>query len=321
LTVKAAIPLNPIPAPMSAVAAAAEPVIDLAGLQPVETIRRRWPMLLGGLLTFAIVAALLRELLNDGLVGLDRAAPDSPWFYVAFALLYLASPLGDLLIYRYLWNIPWLGGFTALNKKRVANDVVLGYSGEAYFYAWARAQAPMVAAPFGAVKDVSILSGVVGNGTTLLLCLIALPLGYQLVPAGYLAPILASLVVAVLISGGFLLFSRRIFSLQRSQLWVIFAIHAVRLVSSTVLLAFAWHFAMPSVPVGMWLLLSAGRLLVSRLPFLPNKDLVFAGAAIMVVGQDQALTEMIAFTAALTLLLHAGVVGGLSLAGYARPRQ
>ena len=59
-------------------------------------------------------------------------------------------------VYCRRWGIP-LSGFVALLKKRIANDVVLGYSGEAYFYAWARQNAKMVAAPFGAVKDVSVL--------------------------------------------------------------------------------------------------------------------------------------------------------------------
>jgi hypothetical protein len=299
----------------------AEPVVDLAGLQPVETIRRRWPMLLGALLSAAMVFALARELLDDGLVGLDRAAPDSPWFYVTFALLYLSAPLGDLLIYRYLWRVPWLGGFAALNKKRIANDVVLGYSGEAYFYAWARSRGAMVAAPFGAVKDVSILSGMVGNGATLLLCVVALPLGYRLIPAAYVSPIVASAAVTLLVPAALLLFSRRIFSLPRHDLWVIFGLHAVRLLASTLLLALAWHFAMPSVAVGMWLILSAGRLLVSRLPLLPNKDLVFASAAILIVGQDQVLTSMIAFTTALQLLLHAGVVVGFSMLSAVEARR
>lgn len=306
--------------PPASSALPAESVVDLAGLQPVETIRRRWPVLLGGLLSGAMVVALARELLDDGLAGLDRAAPDSPWFYLTFALLYLSAPLGDLLIYRYLWRVPWLGGFAALNKKRIANDVVLGYSGEAYFYVWARSRAAMVAAPFGAVKDVSILSGIVGNGATLLLCLLALPLGYRLIPPAYVSPIVASVAVTLLVPAALLLLSRRIFSLPRRDLWVIFCVHTVRLAASTLLLAAAWHFAMPSVAVGMWLLLSAGRLLVSRLPLLPNKDLVFASAAILIVGQDQELTGMIAFTTALQLLLHAGVIGGLAVlsAGEAR---
>ena len=65
---------------------------------------------------------------------------------------------------------------------------------------------------------------------------------------------------------------------------------------------------LPGVPVGMWLFLAAGRLLVSRLPLVPNKDLLFANAAILLIGQDQALSELIAFTAALTLVVHVALI-------------
>ncbi len=62
-------------------------------------------------------------------------------------------------------------------------------------------------------------------------------------------------------------------------------------------------FANPGV-VGMWLFLAAGRLLVSRLPLVPNKDLLFANFAIILIGQGEALSELVAFTAALTLFAH-----------------
>ena len=79
------------------------------------------------------------------------------------------------------------------------------------------------------------------------------------------------------------------------------------------LMALAWALAMPSVPLGIWVFLSAGRMLFSRLPLLPNKDLLFANFAILMIGQDQALSELIAFTAAAVLLLHAVLVLGFSL--------
>jgi len=65
---------------------------------------------------------------------------------------------------------------------------------------------------------------------------------------------------------------------------------------------------LPGVSIGMWMFLAAGRLLVSRLPLVPNKDLLFANAAILLIGQDQALSELVAFTAALTLLLHVALI-------------
>lgn len=276
---------------------------DIAALEPAETIRRRWPTIVGGLISAAMVVMLGRELLGSGLEGLSRTTPDSPWFYLAFFCLYMAAPTGDFIIFRRLWRIP-LSGFVALHKKRIANDVVLGYSGEAYFYAWARARANIVAAPFGAVKDVSLLSAIAGNTVTILLCAIALPIGYQLMSPNVLHAVAGSAAITLVISLLMLIFSRRIFSLPRQQLRWIFWIHTGRFAASSLFVALAWHFAMPDVALGVWLFLAAARLLVSRLPLVPNKDLLFASFAILVIGQDEALSAMIAFVAALTLGVH-----------------
>jgi hypothetical protein len=141
-----------------------------------------------------------------------------------------------------------------------------------------------------------------------LLVAIALPLGRHLLTHDQFRTVLASAGVTLAISLPFLIFSRRVFSLPRAKLWWVFGIHCIRLLCGSVLIAFAWHFALPGVPVGMWLFLAAGRLLVSRLPLVPNKDLLFANAAILLIGQDQALSELIAFTAALTLLVHVALI-------------
>ncbi|RZL58257.1 MAG: hypothetical protein EOP65_06085 [Sphingomonas sp.] len=280
------------------------PSPDIAGLQPLKTIKSRWPAIIGALVTLAMLAGLAHELLSSGLAGLDRATPRNPLFYIAFAALYFVPPLADYWIFRRLWHIP-LGGLVALIKKRIANDVVMGYSGEAYFYAWARARAQLVAAPFGAVKDVSILSAIAGNAVTLAMIAVALPVGRELIPPEMMRYVYGSLAVIFGTSLPFLIFSRKVFSLPRRELWAIFGIHCLRLILGGFFLALAWALAMPSVAIGTWLFLSAGRMLFSRLPLLPNKDLLFANFAILMIGEDQALSELIAFTAAAVLLIHA----------------
>ncbi|MGP7795831.1 hypothetical protein [Sphingomonas sp. CLY1604] len=278
----------------------------------MKTIRSRWPAIIGGLVTLAMLAGLAHELLNAGLAGLERATPRNPLFYLAFALLYFVPPVADYVIFRRLWGIP-LAGLVALIKKRIANDVVMGYSGEAYFYAWARARAQLVAAPFGAVKDVSILSAIAGNAVTLAMIAIALPVGRNLIPPEMMRYVYGSLAVIFGTSLPFLIFSRKVFSLPRGQLWFVFGVHCARLILGAFFLALAWALAMPSVALGTWLFLSAGRMLFSRLPLLPNKDLLFANFAILMIGEDQALSELIAFTAAAVLLVHALLILGFGL--------
>jgi hypothetical protein len=296
----------------SVVGAPRAAVPDLAGLEPVERIKRRWPVILGGGLTLLMILSLGRELFGSGLSGFARALPTNPLFYLAFLVYYLGPPSFDYVIFRRLWRIP-LDGMAALHKKRIANEVLLGYTGEAYFYAWARQRTQMVAAPFGAVKDVMILSAIAGNAVTLAVMAVALPLCIDLLTPTYQGYAYGSVAVIIAMSLPFLIFSKRVFSLQRAMLGWIFGIHCLRIVLGAVVIALAWHFALPTIPISFWMLMAAGRLLVWRLPLIPNKELAFSFIAGIVIGEGQALSELMALIAGLTLLCHVALVGGFSI--------
>jgi hypothetical protein len=286
---------------------------DLAGLEPIEKIRRRWPMVVGAVVTLLMIVALGRELLNSGLAGLTHAIPTNPLFYLAFALYYLGPPTFDYVIFRRLWQIP-LAGMAALHKKRIANEVLFGYSGEAYFYAWARQRVQMVAAPFGAVKDVTILSAVAGNTMTLLLILLVIPFARGLPPSITTNTIIGSAGLMVLMSLPFFIVPKRVFSLPRQSLWWVFGVHMVRLMCGTFFVALAWHFALPAVALGTWLFLAAVRMLSSRLPLVPNKELVFASTALVLLGGNaDSVDKLLALFAGLTLLAHVTLIGGFSV--------
>ena len=281
-------------------------------LVPLASLRRRWPALLVAALTLAMLVGLANELLDHGARGLTRAIPTAPLFYLFFLVSYFALPVADFVIYRRLWGVP-ARAFGPLNRKRILNDVLLGYSGDAYFYAWARANLRMVAAPFGAVKDAGIMSGTAANVLTIVLSAVALPLGWELISPATRAAMLWSLCIPLAVSIVLLLFSRRIFSLPRDDLWFVFWIDLFRLILTSVALGIAWSYAMPSVDTGMWLFLVTARLLVSRLPLLPNKDLLFANFAILVIGQDAMLSNLVAFSAALAVLMHGVIVVGFGV--------
>lgn len=292
---------------------------DLAGLEPMETLKRRWPMVVGGIITLVMIGLLGKQLLDAGLTGLSAALPRNPLFYFFFTLYYFSPVVGDYAIFRRLWRIP-AAGFAALIRKRVASDMI-GYSGEAYFYTWARQRSTMIAAPFGAVKDVSILSAIAGSAVTLTVLVLALPFAIGWLDAGELHYVGWSAVVIFAMSLPFLIFSKRVFSLDRRTLWWIFAVHCLRVTGGAVLVAITWHFGLPGIALTTWLLLSAARLLVSRLPMVPNKDLVFATIAGMLVGRHAQMAQMLALVAGMILVVHAALILGLALQGLlARPR-
>lgn len=262
--------------------------------------------------SFALIVVILSSIGDLRWDTLANAISTSPLFWLLFAAYYLAGPLSEWVIYRRLWAIP-IGGIPALLRKTVSNELLLGYLGEAQFYAWARSNGAITAAPFGAIKDVTVLSALTGNIATLIILAFAWPF----VQANLLAPsadtIFLSLGVVLITSFLALLIRRRLFTLPARDLWFITGIHSVRIVAVIALAGLMWHVALPGIAVALWLVLAALRMLVSRLPLIPNKDIAFAGLAAFLVGQDQAITALLSIMAALILITHI-IVGALMAA-------
>ncbi len=271
-------------------------------------------------ISLMVLAVALTQLARFDLSSIRAVVPVSPGFWLLFAVSYAVPPLADWIIFRRLWTIP-ASGFLALVRKLIGNELLLGYVGELYFYSWARKRSAMVGAPFGAVKDVAILSAVVGNCVTLAMLALAYPLLGTLHLGIERGTFALSVAVVLGTSLAAMLFRRRLFSLPRRELRFVAGVHFARIAATTLLAAWMWHVALPTVPATMWLLLATLRLLLSRLPFIPNKDVVFAGIAVLVVGQDVQVVELMALMAGLILGTHlilGTLLTGAELAGWKR---
>lgn len=277
--------------------------------------------LLGVLLSAAVVFAAVFAFGDLDLGTVRAIVPRTPSFWAVFVVFYLQGSVLDWVIFRRLWGIPVLSGISALVRKQVSNEIVLGYLGEAQFYAWARARGTFSAAPFGAVKDVAILSALTGNAVTLIMLVFAWPV----VASGDLGmptrEVFLSLGVVLLTSCAILLFRKKLFSLDRRELWFITGVHLVRTILFILVSALLWHLVLPQVSLGLWLVLATLRMLVSRLPLLPNKDIVFAGIAVFILGHELEVAALMTMMAAITLASHvvAGVISGL--AGLVKSRR
>jgi hypothetical protein len=275
----------------------------------------RW---IGPLISLGIFGAVLYQLRHLQIGAVAAMLPRSPLFWLAFATYYLATPTFDFLIFRRLWGLP-ASGFGALTRKFVGNEILMGYIGEVHFYSWARSRLKMVAAPFGAVKDVAILSAVMGNIVTLAVLAAAYPFLHVL----HIGVAPKTLVAAVAITLGsslvLLLVRGRVLTLARKDLAFVAAVQLGRVVVTALLPALLWHLALPQVAIGWWILLAAVRLLLSRLPLLPNKDLVFAGVAVVLIGRAVAIDDLMTMMASLILATHLIVGAGLVLTEFAWP--
>lgn len=264
-------------------------------------------------LSIAILLAVAWHFRSFDFQQLASIIPSNPLFWFVFVVYYFVGTVSEFVIYRWLWRIP-PEGLIALARKNVSNGLLFDYLGEAYFYSWARRKVKMEGSPFGAVKDVSILSALVSNLATLALMALAYPYAHSLAlgfPGWALA---ASIGIITLISTGIAVFGKRIFSLGRRQLWGIAGVHLASLVVGNALQALAWSLALPNVPLQMWLVLATAKMLLSRLPLISNKDVILVAFAILVIGRNTDIQMLLAFMATLILMSHL-IVGAVLAVG------
>lgn len=278
---------------------------------PLIQSGRNWTRWVGPVVSILILVVALSQFRDINSGRLWTLMPGTAAFWLIFVLNYLAGPFSEWIIFRRLWSIP-LEGLAALLRKLVSNEILLGYLGEVYFYAWARRSASITTAPFGAIKDVAILSALAGNIVTLAMVVLAMPLLGAANAGLHRWEVGGSILFVLLTSMGAMLLRRRLFTLPRRELWIVTSVHLLRIIGMTVLAAIMWHMLLPAVALSWWILLGTLRQLLSRLPFLPNKDVVFAGIAAFLIGRDSEIVSAMALMASLILAAHllVGVVLG-----------
>lgn len=274
--------------------------------------RPTWERVAGTILSLIVVGAALYQARDLDIAEILELVPTSLTFWGLFAISYLIGPATDWFIFHRLWGVG-AGAFGALIRKLIYNELLVGYLGEVYFYSWARQNIRFVTTPFGAVKDVAVLSAVAGNVTTLVFLAMAFPLVRLLPLHDHATAIGLSLAFVVGTSLAVMLLRRSLFSLERKELQMVFAVHLLRILATTVVSAALWHLVLPDVALGWWLVLVTIRLLISRLPFLPNKDVVFAAITVLALGEVE-ISALMALMAGLILATH-GLIGlGFALA-------
>lgn len=276
-----------------------------ASLDPAPIVEKtkNWTRWVAPVLSVALIVAVISQIDGSTFGQVLDQLPSSPVFWMVFAVYYFIGPASEWIVYRHLWKIP-VSGFAALTRKLVSNEVLLGYIGEVYFYAWAREKTGMPNAPFGAIKDVTILSALVGNIVTLVLLALLYPWLDALKLGDTAQTFYASVFIVLLTTSIFLVFRNRLFSLPRSTLFFVSGVHLARIFVWTVSSALLWHLVLPDVSFLWWMILAAARLFLSRLPFLPNKDILFAGLAVFFVGNDLRIGALMTLMATIILGFH-----------------
>lgn len=276
----------------------------------------------------AVVFFLVVQLSRAGWGAVLASLPETPWFYLIFALRYFLQPLSEVPAYGLVWRAPLWRHWTAFIRKRVYNFAVMGYSGEAFFTLWARRTLQLSDREvLTGVKDNTLLSALVSNTWTagviaalfffgdLQRDIAGLPGGHALFALAFVSS--AGLALAMTA------FRRKLIGLAAGVMRRIIAINAVRIFLAFILQALLYASVLPQAPLSAWMTFIALQLVVTRLPLLPNKDIVFLTAALTLVPEvgapEAAIAGMLLAEAGLSQLFNLALFAATAHHAIRRP--
>lgn len=232
-----------------------------------------------------IVVYLVFELTELGWSKFFKSLPIHPLFYLIFLVNYFLLPVSEIFSYGISWKIKVKESFAVFIKKRVYNKDVLGYSGEVQLFTWARKKLGKSDKEiFKVIRDNNILSSVASTTIAFILLLIFFATD-QISLLDYITReniiTYISIGIIILIIGIVLYrFRKYLFSMSRKTAFSVLGIHTSRFIIVNILQVVQWYVVMPEIPLRIWFTYLSMTLILSRIPFLPNKDLVFIGASI-----------------------------------------
>lgn len=241
------------------------------------------------LFLLAVLALLIWQLRDIGWSDLWSNLPTQPLFYVLFLVLYFFQIAGEMVIFRMAWTFRWRDALPAFIRKRVYNRDVLGYSGEVYIAVWAQANVDASRRSIAeTVRDNNILSSLASTLVAVVLLSVFLSVGRISLRSLVGDHVFLYLGLSVAVLAGLVLlwtrFRHLIFSMPRNKAVTVFFMQVARFLIGRTLQILQWMVVLPTLPLGVWLTYSAASILLSRIPFLPNQTLVFAGLGIEMTG-------------------------------------
>lgn len=252
----------------------------------------------------AILSLGILGLLAHTLRGIDWRAlwaelPTNPVFYLLFVLFYLWLPLTEIVAYRVIWPVNAWKSLPVFIKKRIYNREVFQYSGEIYFFAWARKQGSRSDLEVAKdIRDQNIVSSVGSTLVALVLVAVFLRLGEQSLTDWIgrqdIALMIGTAVVAVGLVALMVWFRKHIFAMAPGTAIIILGVHVGRFVFEQALQIGMWVAAIPEVPLGVWCTYAALSLVISRIPLVTNRDLLFASISISLAAGMALPVEAIA---------------------------
>ena len=249
---------------------------------------RRALQLLRWIIPIVLLVLIGRRLAELGWRQIWIARPGNIGFYLLLVMQFFLQPFGDYFVYRGLWGTANTPPMAVILRKRLLNTFMLDYSGEAFFYFWAQARLKLAQGMLvHAIKDSNLLSGGAGLVMVYLMVLALLASGGLTIPAAlnvhsWIFALAGT--VPLILCAGLVLGHRTLTALSCAQIAATFAIHFTRSLAVLAVEFGLWELSGALPTAVACLQFVALRLVVTRLPLVPNKDLIFVGAGIAAAG-------------------------------------
>jgi hypothetical protein len=232
-----------------------------------------------------VIGILVWQLWNIGLVSVIQDFPVHPLFYLLFLLIYFSLPVSEFFTYKRHVPLKFLDSQSIFIKKRIYNKTVVGYSGELQLFFWLKKHHDIPEKQaFRIVRDNNTLSTIASTFVTVTLLAgfilsgnITLLENLNINVIGYLGGIAIVVLVLVLLLRRY---KEYLYSMNRRDTLSILGIHSIRLYLLAFLQILQWAVVMPEVEVHIWVTIISMQIVLSRLPFIPNKDLLFIAASL-----------------------------------------
>ncbi len=266
---------------------AAQPGVRLAG----TTLR--WVFFAG------MIAWMVLKVRAIGWTQVGRSLPTNPLFYILFVVTFLVLPASETVVFRTIFARPLPGAFPVLIRKRVYNSALVGYSGELFLFVWLRRTIGLSKRTIAiGLKDNAILSAIASGLVTLLLLIGFAAAGNGRRIAAWLDPgpalLIAGLVGAVFLMPLLFRLRRQLIAMPLPQAGKVLGVHVARIVAVVLLQATQWAVVLPQEPWSVWLVFLTAQMVISRLPIVPNRDLLFLSAALEMSGTIEGPREAMA---------------------------
>ena len=232
-----------------------------------------------------IIGFLIYQLVQLGWREFLTALPSNPIFYIIVLINYFLLPISEIFTYRISWPITAKIGLPIFIKKRVLNKDVFAYSGEIQLFTWAQKHVNFPKKEiFKVIRDNNILSSLATTFIVFLLLIGFLVTGQisileHLNEEDYLIYAMVGIFSLILI--GVAYYHRSFFfSMPKKKAFAVLSIHMTRFMIVNILQVVQWAVVLPEIPLTVWFTYLSFSLISSRIPFIPNSDLLFIGFSI-----------------------------------------